>query len=308
MQIIIKGMLIITFTAYISLSAYACEACSCDVCLSDPESKFQKQSVTPPANIFSMSYCAATYNTTISGTTIQPATGAGLYIGTLQLYYQHTFDNSLKGVLITPVVNRASSLNSVVTDTSSGLGDVMGLLRYTLMQGEDYSFTIQGGVKTATGSKKNAVGTSIFSPKLVVGTGSTDPIIGFIYTKSFDKWNLTADALYRITSAGYDGYQFGNILNWGVNGYYKYNDNLRLGLGVIGENAAPNIDTQGVVTGVAGVAPNTGLTLAFLQPMVQYISGNLSADVAYQAPIYRSMVGTQLALDNRITGSIRIAF
>lgn len=273
MQIIINGMLIIAFAAYISLSASACEACSCDVCLSEPEHQTQKQAATT-SNLLSMSYCATTYNTIISGTTIQPATGAGLYIGTLQLYYQHTFDNSLKGVLITPVVNRASSLNGVVTDSSSGLGDVMGLLRYTLMQGEDYSFTIQGGAKTATGNKKNAAGTSIFSPKLVVGTGSTDPIFGFIYTKSFNKLTLTADALYRL----------------------------------IGESAAPNIDTQGIVAGTAGVAPNTGITLVFLQPMVQYISGDFSADVAYQTPIYRGMVGTQLALDNRITGSRRIAF
>lgn len=300
MQIIIKGMLIIAFAACISLNASACEACSCDVCLSEPEHKPQKQLLTSPANLLSMSYCTATYNTIISANTVQPATGAGLYIGTLQLYYQHTFDSSLKGVIITPVVNRISSLNNVVTDTSSGIGDVVGLLRYTLMQGEDSSFSIQGGVKTATGGKKNAVGTSVFAPKLVVGTGSVDPLFGFIYTKSFDnKWNLAADALYRITGVGYDGYQFGNILNWGVNGYYKYNDNIKFGLGVIGESAAPNVDTQGVVTGTAGVAANTGLNLVFLQPMVQYISGNLSADVAYQVPVYRGMTGTQLAVDKQ---------
>ena len=302
---IISVLLTIILAACVSLAAMACEACSCDVCLLEPAQK----SLAPKKDLFSLSYCAASYNTIISATIIQPSIGAGLYIGTLQLYYQHTFDDSLKGVIITPFINRVSSLNGITTDSSSGLGDITGLLRYTVMQGSDYSFTLQGGIKTATGSKKDGTGTTKFSPKLVVGTGSTDPIIGAIYSKTFDKqWNMSADALYRMPAAGYDGYQFGNILNFGVNGYYKYSDNFRLGLGVVGESAAPNTDTQGVVTGVAGTAPNTGLTLVFLQPVIQYTSGDLSADIAYQAPVYRSMVGTQLVVDSRITGSIRMAF
>lgn len=80
MHIIIQGTIIITIAVF-SLSAYAYESCSCDVCLTKPEQKSQKQTTLSPTNLLSLSYSVVPYNTIISGTSIQPSIWRGLVAG-----------------------------------------------------------------------------------------------------------------------------------------------------------------------------------------------------------------------------------
>lgn len=281
------------------VSAFACEFCTMHNGLGQYNNLGDFVSVT---------YRSTTATTTVTGSTVQPATGAGLSIGTTQLYYQHSFGSNLKAALVLPMVNKTSTMNGATVDSSSGLGDVIALGRYTVMQDEDYFFAVQGGIKFATGAKKNALGTTTFSPDLGVGTGSTDPIAGFVYNRNMGNWNFSADALYKFSGVGYDGYQFGNVLNWGLNGYYRLNNNFNIGAGLVSEVMAADNDTTGTVSGAIGTVVNTGGSVIFAQPTIQYVNSNFYADLSYQVPVSRSFTGTQLVVDNKVILGVRYAF
>jgi hypothetical protein len=121
-------------------------------------------------------------------------------------------------------------------------------------------------------------------------------------------WNFSADALYKFSGVGYDGYQFGNVFNWGLNGYYRFNDNFNAGLGLVSEVMAADNDTKGTVTGAAGTVANTGGSVIFAQPTIQYVNGNIYADLSYQTPISRNFTGSQNVVDNKLILGLRYAF
>lgn len=296
---LIKSMAALILMASSPLSAMACEFCT----MHNGLGQYNNQ-----GDFVSVTYRSTTATTTVTGSTVQPTTGAGLSIGTTQLYYQHSFDTNLKGSLVIPMVSKISTLNGATVDSSSGLGDIIALGRYTVLQDEDYFFAIQGGVKFATGAKKNSLGTNVLNTDLATGTGSTDPLFGVIYNRNMGNWNFSADALYKLSGTGYDGYQYGNVLNWGLNGYYRFSDNFNAGLGLVSEVMAADNDTTGTVSGAVGTVANTGGSVIFAQPTIQYVNGNIYADLSYQTPISRNFTGTQLVVDNKVIFGLRYAF
>lgn len=161
------------------------------------------------------------------------------------------------------------------------------------------------GVKLPTGGKKSvtdpADGATAFSPDLAIGTGSTDPLLGAVYNHNIGNWSHSADALNKFSGKGYDGYQFGNVLNLGLSCYYRMHDNFNAGLGLAGEITAADKDGNGTVE-------NTGGAVFFASPAVQYTQDNIYAELACQLPVYRNFTGTQLVVDNKIIVSVRYAF
>lgn len=280
-------------------TARACEFCT----LHNGLGQYNNQ-----GDFFSVTYRTTSATTTVSGGTVQPSTGDRLDIATLQAYYQHAFSDKLKGSLVVPYISKTAKSFGAQVDSSSGLGDAVAMLRYTFMGNEEWFFAGIAGVKLPTGAKKTDTATNALSPDLVIGTGSTDPLVGFVYNRNFSNWNCSFDMLYKLSGTGYDGYQYGNVLNWGLNGYYRFNDNFNAGLGAISEITAADNDTNGTVTGTSGTVPDTGGTVIFAQPAVQYTNANFYAELAYQLPVYRNFTGTQLVVDNKLLVSLRYAF
>ncbi|MBI5178511.1 MAG: hypothetical protein HZA04_04565 [Nitrospinae bacterium] len=256
----------------------------------------------------SLAYRSTYASTTVDGgSSVQSGHDHNLSINTVQAYYQHSFSENLKGQLVVPYLQKKQNHDGE-SDSSSGLGDVIAMLRYTVWGDHDQFLAVMGGLKLPTGTKKNENGTNTFSPDLALGTGSTDPLIGLVYNHNIGLWNYSLDALYKFSGKGYDGYQFGNVLNLGLNGYYTLNNNFNIGAGFLSETTAADNDSDGTVTGAAGTVDSTGGTVIFAQPAIQYTRENFYAELAYQLPVYRNFIGTQLVVDNKLVLSVRYAF
>ncbi len=295
----------IVFMALALAALYAPASHACEFCtLHNGLGQYNNQ-----GDLVSVTYRMTTASTTVDGgSAVQPSTGEKLVINTTQLYYQHSFSDALKVQAVLPNIQKTASTNGTTDDSSSGLGDAILMARYTFWGDATQFAAAIVGAKLPTGAKKDATGTTVFSPDLALGTGSTDPLVGIVYNHNIGNWNYSADALYKIAGKGYDGYQFGNVLNLGLNGYYGFHEYFNAGLGLAGEIMAADKDNDGTVTGTSGTVDNTGGTVFFASPALQFTMKNFYAELAYQLPVYRNFTGTQLVVDNKLIFSVRYAF
>ena len=278
--------------ALYSPASHACEFCA----LHNGLGQYNNQ-----GDFVSLTYRTTTASTIVTGGSVEPSTGDKLAINTTQFYYQHSFTDELKAQLVLPHIQKTASANGETVDTSSGIGDPILMARYTVWGDPARQFAAAiVGLKLPIGAKKTDPD-GVFSPDLVIGTGSTDPLIGVVYSHNIGNWNYSADALYKFSGKGYDSYQFGNMLNLGLNGYYRLHDNVNAGLGLAGENMAADSDNGNIVE-------NTGGTVFFANPTIQYAVDDFYAELSYQLPVYRNFTGTQLVVDNKIIVSVRYAF
>lgn len=256
----------------------------------------------------------------VNGGTVQGSNNYAIQINTVQLMYQHAFSDDLKGVFSLPWFDkRSSGTNPAPTtgaDTSSGTGDVTAMARYRLWEGHhDQTFWLMGGFKFPTGARKTTSptntavnGNGYLNTDLVIGTGSLDELIGFVYSHNRGNISCSFDMLYKYANTGYDGYRYGSVLNWGLSGFYRAHNNWNLGLGLVSEVMATDTDTVGNVSGSTGAVPNTGGSVVFLSPTLQYVNQNNYIDLSYQYPVYRNFVGVQTVVDNKMIVAYRHAF
>lgn len=287
------------------IALYAPASQACEFCtLHNGLGQYNNQ-----GDFVSLTYRVTTASTVVDGgSAVQPSTGEKLVINTTQLYYQHSFSDALKVQAVLPNIQKTASTNGTTDDSSSGIGDAIVMARYTFW-GDPAQFAAAiVGVKLPTGAKKEAAGATTFSPDLALGTGSTDPLIGIVYNHNIGNWNYAADALYKFSGKGYDGYQFGNVLNLGLGGYYGFHEYFNAGLGLTGEIMGADKDNDGTVTGTTGTVDSTGGTVFFASPALQFTMQNFYAELAYQLPVYRNFIGTQLVVDNKLILSVRYAF
>jgi hypothetical protein len=282
----------LAFIALYSTPSHACEFCA----LHNGLGQYNNQ-----ADFVSLTYRMTTASTIVTGGTVEASTGDKLTINTAQFYYQHSISDEFKVQAVLPYIQKTSSTNGETNDTSSGIGDAILMARYTFWGDPARQFAaVIVGVKLPVGAKKTGPD-GLFSPDLVIGTGSADPLIGAVYSHNIGNWNYSADALYKFSGKGYDDYQFGNMFNLGLNGYYRLHDNFNVGMGLAGEIMAADKNSDGTVE-------NTGGSVFFASPTVQYTINDFYAELSYQAPVYRNFSGTQLVVDNKVIVSVRYAF
>ncbi len=264
-------------------------------------------------------------STEVNGGKVVPSApdtnGYALQVNTVQFMYQHSFTDNLKGVVSLPYFSKRSSLNNGVdeADADSGIGDATTMLKYRAWSGlHDQNLWVYGGFKLPTGAYHYTAptgpqGTGYFNPDLVIGTGSLDYLIGFAYTQNIRSFSWAFDTLYKVSNEGYDGYQFGNVLNWGLGGYYRVQNKWNVGLGLVSEITASDTDRSGNFLNpggpqMPGVVPNTGGNVIYGQPTIQYVNQNNYIDLSYQLPVYRYFTGIQTVVDSKLIIAYRHAF
>jgi hypothetical protein len=279
------------------IAIYATKGHACEFCaLHNGLGQYNNQ-----GDFISLAYRMTTASTIVTGGTVEPSTGDKLTINTAQFYYQHSVSDELKVMAVLPYIQKTSSTNGETNDASSGIGDPILMARYTFWGDPARQFAaVIVGVKLPTGAKKTDPD-GAFSPDLVIGTGSTDPLIGGVYSHNIGNWNYSADALYKFSGKGYDDYQFGNMLNLGLNGFYRFHDNFNVGMGLVGEITDADKNSDGTVA-------DTGGSVFFANPTIQYTVDDFYAELSYQVPAYRNFTGTQLVVDNKVIVSLRYAF
>ncbi len=200
------------------------------------------------------------------------------------------------------------------TRGGEGLGDVKLLARYTTYQddrrGETRRLAPFIGVKLPTGEddKKDNLGRLLQT--LQLGSGSTDFILGNIYTRQKTQQQIDASVTYTFKQEAND-FEFGDELN--VDASYQYRLYPKeLGgtgvpsflYGVLGSNWI--LEDQNINGGV--VDPDSGGTTWYLTPGLQYVTKDYVLEAAVQLPVKQNLHGNSLETDQIVHTSFRMNF
>lgn len=123
----------------------------------------------------------------------------------------HLREGTHEHVGVVPV-NAVEELGNV-----AGIGDMNLLAKYRLSDGGTTGFALIGGIKIPTGSthKRSPDGERL-ETEHQPGTGSWDPIVGASASKQVGAVQLTASALYQLSTVGSQHTQLGNRLQSGI--------------------------------------------------------------------------------------------
>jgi hypothetical protein len=302
-----KRIAVFAFLFFASLSscAFACEFCTLHNGLGQ---------YNVGGDFFSLTERFTSADTFVKGgtQTTNPAGPYSIQINTVQFMYQHAYSDDTRLIFSIPQFDKRSA--STISDTSSGLGDATAMVRYKILGDMDQFFAGVLGLKLPTGARKTTPasegGNGFLNPDLVLGTGSLDELLGFVYNRNLASFAYSVDALYKFAGTGYDGYQYGNVLNLGLGGYYKFHNNWNFGLGFASEIMDADTDTKGTVTSTTGKVDNTGGEVVFFVPTIQYTFQNYYVEVSYQQPVYRNFYGSQgqTVVTDKVVLAFRHAF
>jgi hypothetical protein len=109
-------------------------------------------------------------------------------------------------------VNGVEQLGSV-----AGIGDMSLLAKYRVTDEGTASFALMGGIKVPTGSThRRSLDGERLETEHQPGTGSWDPIIGASASTKAGAVQLTASALYQISTRGAQNTRLGNRMQGGI--------------------------------------------------------------------------------------------
>jgi hypothetical protein len=203
-----------------------------------------------------------------------------------------------------------------VRGDATGVGDVSLLARYTVFERHSLDSTtlVAGvlGVKFATGStdQHNAEGEYLDS-HLQLGTGSTDPLLGFSIDHASGRASISGNILASFANDGEVGdasHRFGDSVNYDVTGKYRLTPHT------IGQSANALFVSLGVhgewrdYEHLEGARlPDTGGNTVYVAPGVQYaIGGKWIIEGTYQRAVYHDLNDTQLGEDYRVFGTVTL--
>ncbi len=211
------------------------------------------------------------------------------------------------------------ALDTSMAGDASGLGDIALMGRYTFLKSEtpDTTTIVAGlaGIKFATGKTdaKTADGMDFLDSHLQPGTGSTDYLLGLSYSHSLQRFSLSANLLGTITTEGKFGttkHQFGNALNYDMNGKYRVapeafaptKPQLFVALGINGEVREREKENGVTVT-------DSGGNTVYLSPGLQLVLvPHWIIELSYQHAIYHNLYGTQLGETYKVIGGVTYLF
>lgn len=209
-------------------------------------------------------------------------------------------------------------------DTVEGLGDMtlMGLYTlYTDKPGDDKfalptkRLTLGLGVKTPTGKNDEEFESGdLVHAAMQPGTGSWDPLFLAHYLHAFQPLVFQANLLYHLTTAGDEGYEFGDKISLDLIARYQITNYVNPGLELNGFYAGQDTDHDGKYSrpdeSLLDNTDNTGITSLSVSPsiLIKIPKTGGSIDLKFQKPIYQNARGIQQVVDWRATAAIIWAF
>ncbi len=189
-------------------------------------------------------------------------------------------------------------LNAKPTSTS-GLGDLMLVATAKVFDTDDFSGAILAGTDLPTGVKSTLSGEN----NLAIGSGSFDPVVGFVLIKSWQKSFFRANVFYKRGMVGYDKTNFGSFINPSLSFSYKLK-----GLNALCDSDSLSLATDkfswNVFANVAGewyseqkkqitVLANTGGFMLLTGVGTQLSFGKWSIPVSFTFPLVQALHGEQ---------------
>ncbi len=185
---------------------------------------------------------------------------------------------------------------------SSGLGDARVFARYTLHRvdrpGDTFRVAPIVGLKLPTGSHSERDSMGTLPRPLQPGSGSWDPFFGITATRQTLAWEADVTATYRINT-GADSFAFGDEAK--LEGSFQYRlfpRTLRSGVpGFLYGVAETNLVWSSKERAAGVDNPNSGGTILYLAPGVQYVTRRTVLEAAIQLPAMQNLNGTTLETD-----------
>ncbi len=188
-------------------------------------------------------------------------------------------------------------------EESQGIGDMLFLGTYRVLENADGHLGIVAGVKIPTGSteKENSAG-ELFEPELQPGTGSTDVPFGLVWRLAAGGWEARGNAVYVVKSEGDQDFEYGDLFSTSVFADYPVRPAVRAGFDFNYQHEGKQRE-EGVKT------LDSGGDTILLGPMVSVEAGSgvsLTASVLF--PVFQDLGGVHQELDFSWQAGGRVAW
>jgi len=193
----------------------------------------------------------------------------------------------------------------------TGIGDARLFGRYTVWArnrpGQTQRLAPLAGIELPTGTDDETDELGRLPRPLQLGSGSWDPFAGLVFTWQTLQWQLDVSPVYQVNTEA-DGFEFGDEARLDVATKYRLWVNDRSGgvPGFLYGNLETNLILQDEheMRGVEN--PNSGGTMWFVAPGLQYITRRVVVEGAVQLPAVQDGNGAALEEDVITTLSLRV--
>lgn len=230
------------------------------------------------------------------------------------LAYGVTRDLTLFGIV--PYLDKTLDSNTAVgrqRRRDAGLGDVILISRYTVWSmdrlGETRRLAPFLGLKFPTGDSDERDSLGRLPQPIQLGSGSWDPLLGTIFTWQTFQWEFDTAFQYRFNTTAHD-FQFGDEARWDLSFQYRlWPPQLARGVpaflyGVLESNVIWTDKNE-----AAGIRdPDSGGTIWFLAPGLQYVTRRVILEAVVQVPVVQELNGLALKTDYIVSFGFRVNF
>lgn len=193
----------------------------------------------------------------------------------------------------------------------TGLADARVFVRHTAWTrdraGQTQRLAPLAGVELPTGDDDATDELGRLPPPLQLGSGSWDPFAGLVFTWQTLQWQIDISPVYQLNTAAND-IEFGDEARLDVASKYRLWIHERP-QGVPGFFYA-NLETNLIWRSKNEIGgqddPNSGGTIWFVAPGLQYITRRIVVEGAVQLPVVKNLNGTALEEDFITTLSLRV--
>lgn len=230
------------------------------------------------------------------------------------LAYGVTRDFTLFGIV--PYLDKTIDFTSTAGRQrrgASGLGDSTVLGRYTIYARDRLGETIRVApflgleIPTGTDTRQDSLGR--LPQPLQLGSGSWDPLVGTMFTWLTFDWEFDAAVQYKRNTEAND-FTFGDEARLDLSFQYRlWPRELEAGVpaflyGVLESNLIRN--DKNTAGGIRD--PDSGGTIWFLAPGLQYVTKRVILEAVVQVPVVQRLNGLALKNDYIVSAGFRVSF
>lgn len=232
-------------------------------------------------------------------TAVEETPLTSIFLGSLGLRYGVTNRLTLSAILPYAILNTNKG-------SDNGLGDLMLIGTYNVLQKNTVNLAVSAGVEFPTGVEK---GSAFDESTVVVGSGSFDPILSIAASKRWNKFTLIGSAFHRQTTKGFENTTYSSVslqnlmVSYSIKGHssscqadsvcMKHNFSWNVTAGYYGE-------WLGQIKEEDEVDPNSGYYLGFATLGTNVSFKSWSIPLTFSYPLVQNMNGDQNMAGYRI--------
>jgi len=191
---------------------------------------------------------------------------------------------------------------------SEGWGDAAVTAAYDVWKESSQKASVIAGVKLPTGETQelNPQGER-FEAELQPGTGSDDYLFGGVYRRTFENFDVTANAIYTFKTEGDQNYEFGDVFSTTLFvDYIPAQDsvfkNVRPGLILSFKDEAKHQEDGAKIS-------DSGGTTVFLGPEISVVAhDNVDLFANVQWPVYQELGGVHQEMDLMWNAGVKVSW